>query len=116
MTPISERKRASFYIFKNQKNAKRLYIYTKSKTIFKKQDYLSYVFIHKMPDTLHYMIFHEIFEIGIYIYTESMKFCVMQPFYVYKNPNTSKKARQFASHFFILKKMTLCVTRFSWGF
>ena len=40
MTPIRERKRARFYIYKKQKIAKLLYIYTKTKTLFKQQDNL----------------------------------------------------------------------------
>ena len=68
MTPISEIQRACLYIYKKQKIANRLYIYTKSQTLCKKQVNLRYVFIHKSPDTLYYAIFHKIFEIGIYIY------------------------------------------------
>ena len=57
-----------FYIQKEEKIAKRLYIYTKSKTLFKQQDYLRYFFIHKKPDTLRYAVFHEILKLAfIYI-------------------------------------------------
>ena len=40
--------------------------------------------------------FHGIFEIGSYIYTESMTLCVIG-FFIYKNSDTSKKAIQFVS-------------------
>ena len=58
MTSISERQHARFDI----------YAKSKKKLIG---------FFHKKPDTLRYAIFHEILEIGIYIYTKSMTFCVL---------------------------------------
>ena len=61
MTPISERQRARFCIYKKQKKLRKI------QTLCKKQDNFRYVFIHKKPDTLLYAIFHEIFEIIIYI-------------------------------------------------
>ena len=57
MTPISERQRANLYIYKNQKQIRNIYIYTKRRTLCKRQDQLSYVFIHKNPDTLRYVMF-----------------------------------------------------------
>ena len=90
-----------YSIQKAKKFAKRLYIYINPDTL-QKQDNLSYVFIHKNPDTLRYAIFHEIFDIDIYIYTKNMTLCVTWRFYI-KNPDTSKKARQFALRFLIYK-------------
>ena len=86
MTAISERQHAHFYIYKKQK---KLNVF-----IYKKQDNFRYVFIYKMYDTLLYAIFHEIFEVGIYI-QKAWHFTLRHVF-IYKNPDTLQKARQFA--------------------
>ena len=69
-SPVNKRQHASFSIYKNQKQFRNIYLYTKSQTIFKKQDNLRYVFIHKNPNTLRYAIFLKSFETEIYIYTK----------------------------------------------
>ena len=58
-----------------------------------------YVFIYKNQHTLCYAIFHENFEVGIYI--QKVWYFLVCEVFIYKNPDTSQKARQFA----------LCVTQ-----
>ena len=71
-----QKKKCTFLYIQQKKNIeKRLYIYKKPHTLQKARQF-ALRFIHKRPYTLRYMIFHEIFEIGIYIYTKSMTFCV----------------------------------------
>ena len=65
MIAISERQRASFYIYKKQKIAKRFYIqkarhFSKSKTIY-------VTFYIQKERYFTSQKFHEIFEFGMYI-------------------------------------------------
>ena len=88
MTPISERQRARFYIYKNQKDCETfIYKYKNPDTLQKSRQsalrFYSQIDIHfRLHD------FHEIFEIGIYIYTKIMTLCVTYRFYI-------RKARHF---------------------
>ena len=70
--------------------------FTKNKTI------CVTFFIYKKPDTLCYAIFQEFFEIGIYI--QKARHFSLRDVFIYKNPDTSQKARQFALRFFIYIK------------
>ena len=100
MTPISGKKCTRFYIYKKQK--KPLYINTKSQILFKKQENLRYVFIHKNPYTLRSTIFMIFLKLTfIYIY-KSWHFALCN-FFIYKKPDTSKKARNFALHYIYTK-------------
>ena len=76
-----------------------VFIFTKTKTLRKKQDNFRSVFIYKKHDTLHCAIFYEIFEVEIYI-KKGCHFALREVF-IYKNQDTSQKARQFALHFYI---------------
>ena len=49
------------------------------------------------------MLFHEVFDIGIYIYTKSMKFCVTWRFYIQKFRHFEKSTTVSVT-FFIYKK------------
>ena len=71
---------------------------------------LLYVFIHKKPNTLPYAIFRENFEIGIYIYKKHDTLRYEK--FLYKKPDTSKKARQFELRFLYTKSLTLCLRFF----
>ena len=102
MTPISKRQHARFYIYKKQKKCK-TFIYTKIQTLCKQQDNLCYVFIHKNSDTLHYAILMKFLELAFICIEKAWHFLLHEVF-IYKNPDTSQKARQFALHFFIHKK------------
>ena len=67
MNAISERQRASLYIYKKAKKMRNvLYIY-KNPDTFQKARKFPFGFIYKKPDTLRYTVFHEILELGIYI-------------------------------------------------
>ena len=67
MTPINKGKSARFYIYKNQKIAKRLYIYFK-KIYFSKSKTICVMFYSQKAR--HFMLrnFYKFLEIGIYIY------------------------------------------------
>ena len=108
MTTISERQRAHFYIYKKQKNAKRLYKYTKSQTLCKKQDNLCYVFIHKKQTLYVRQFFMKFLKLAFKYMQKSLHFALHDVF-MYKKIDTSKRARQSALRFLYTKSLTLCV-------
>ena len=100
---------------KSKKKAKHFNIqtvrhFTKSKTT------VVTIFIYKNQVTLRYATFHENFEVGIYI-QKSQHFALHEVF-IYKNPDTSQKSRQFALcfNFFIQKAGHFALRNFSWNF
>ena len=110
MTHTSKRQRVRFYLYKNQENAKRLYMCTKRRILWKKQDNLRYVLFAKIQT--HYVtLFLWRFGIGVYIYTKIMTICITWRFYIQKARHL-EKGRQFALRFVYAKNLTLCVTRF----
>ena len=108
MTDIRERQRARFYIYKKQKNAKRFYIHKKQDTSQKAGQFPLQFYIQK---AWHFTSrdFLWKFEVGVYI-QKAWHFALRDVF-IYKRPDTSQKARQFALGF-IYKIWTLCITRF----
>ena len=91
MTTISKRQRARFYIYKKFKKMRNVFIY-------KKQDNFRYVFIYKIHDTLRYVIFREKIEFGIYV--QKTWHSALRDVFMYKNPDTLQKSRQFSLRFY----------------
>ena len=79
-----------------------MFLYTKSETLRKNQDNLCYA------------IFQDNFEVGIYM-QKAWHFALCEVF-IYKNPDTSKKAWQFALTFLYTKSPTLSLRDFYWIF
>ena len=90
MTAINERKRTRSYIY--ARKGKRFYIH-------KKHDNSPHVFIYKKDDTLLCVTSYEIFEVVIYI--SKAWNVALRDVFIYKKPDTSQKARQFALRFYI---------------
>ena len=111
MTPISKSHCAHFYIYQKLRNCENFYIsIQKSKTLCKKQDNLRSIFIHKKPLTLLYEILNKQFEIGIYIYKKHYTLLYVTFLYI-NNPTLRKKEDNF-HYVFLIKNLTLWVTRF----
>ena len=72
---------------------------------------MRYVFIHKKQDTLRYAIFMKILKLA-FIYIQKEGHFALRDVFKNKKPDTSKKARQFASHFLYVKSLTLFVMQF----
>ena len=102
-----------FNIYKKQKTLRNVFIY-KKQTLFKNPDNFRYILIYKKSDTLLYAIFHEIFEVSIYI--QKAWHFVLRDIFIYKNPDTSQKARQFAVRFYIQNRDTLRFVIYHWIF
>ena len=102
-----------FYIYKKQKQLRKVFIYKMPDT-FQKAGQFRSGFIYQKQDTLRYAVCHEVFELGICI-QKAWHFALRDVF-TYKNPDNSQKARQFALRFLYTKIWTLCVTRFFIGF
>ena len=100
MTAISERQRARFYIYKKHKNAIQFYV---QKAIhFSKIKKICVPFLYTKSKTLYVTrFFMKILNLE-FIYTKSMTLCVSDAF-IFKNPDTLQKARQFALRFYIQK-------------
>ena len=83
MTPITERQRARFYIYKKQKKAKHLYI----------QKAWKFPFRFYIQNARHFTLgnFHENFEVGNYI-LKAWSFALCDVF-IYKKPDTLQKSR-----------------------
>ena len=95
-------------ICKKQKKCE-TFLYAKSQTLCKNQDNFCYVFIYNKHDTLRYTIFLWNFW-SWYLYTKSITLCVKWRF-IYKNPDTLKKGRQFALRFYMQNMDTFrCAT------
>ena len=88
-----------------------VFIYTKSQALCNKQDNFRSVFIYKKQDTLHCAILRGNFEVGIYI-QNSWHFALRDVF-IYKNPEISQEARQFALRSYIQKSGHFTLRNFS---
>ena len=78
--------------------------------IYKKQDNFCYVYKYIMHDTLRYTIFQEDFEAGIYI--QKPWHFALRDVFVYTNPDTLQKARNFVLRFYIQKSGHLALCNF----
>ena len=102
MTPISERQRACFYIYKKQKKCETfIYIYKKPDT-FQKAGKFPVCFYPQKDRHFNLRDFSwKFWNWHIYIY-KAWNFALRDVF-IYKNPDTSQKEIQFALRFFICK-------------
>ena len=66
MTPISERQRECFFLYKKENKLLNI-LYTRSLSVFKKQDNSHYVLYTERKKILCYTIFHYYFELENYI-------------------------------------------------
>ena len=112
MTPISEIQCARFLLTRiKQKNDTFIYINKKTDTLQKARQFALHFYSQKSRH-LKLRDFRELFEIGIYIYTKIMTLCVTGRF-LYKKPDTLKKARQSVLHFYSQKSRHFALRDFS---
>ena len=108
-----QRKTTCTFIYIQKGKNCETFLYTKIQTLCKKQDNLGYVlYIKERHFTLR--DFHKKIEFGIYI-KEAWQFALRDVF-IYKNPDTSQKARQFALYFYLKIYGHFVVRNFSLNF
>ena len=103
MTTISKRQQVFFLIYKAKKIIN-VFIYKKSDTLKKARQFALRLYIQKVR---HFTLrnFHENFEINIYI--QKARHFSLRDVFIYKNPDTWQKTRQFALRFICKKQYTL---------
>ena len=103
ITPINKRQRVHFYIYKNQKMLN-YYIYKQKARHFAKSKTISVRFLLTEIHTLYVTrLSWNVWNCHLYIHKRHDTFALREVF-IYKKPETSKKARQFALRFLINKK------------
>ena len=112
ITAITERQRARLYTQKAKKLWK-IFIYKKPDTFQKARQFPLRFYIQKAID-LTLRDFREIFEVGIYIQT--VWHFALRDVFIYKNLDTSQKARQFVIRFYMQKSGTFALHDFSLNF
>ena len=102
MTTISERQPCMSLYIQKQKNCE-TFIYIKNHTLSKKQDNLRKVLFTKSHILYGTRFFMKFLKLAFIHIQKSMTLCVTWRLLL-KNPDTSKKTRQFGLRFFIYKK------------
>ena len=107
MTSISKRQRAHFYMYKKKKQLRNVYIYLKKSRYFEKSKAICVTFLFTKIQT-HYVtrFFVKLLKLE-FLYIQKSRHFALQDVFIYKNPDTSKKSRQFALFFLIQNPDTL---------
>ena len=113
MTPISERHRARYYIFKKRKKLQNVFTYQNIDTSQKARQFPLRFYMQK--ESYFYLRgFSWKFWIW-YLYTKNVTLWVTWPFYIQKEWHFAK-SKTICAAFFYTKARTLCVTQFSLNF
>ena len=107
MTPINESQRECFYIYNKQK-IRTVYIYTQKARHFSKNKTIFITFLYTKSHTLYFTRFLYFLLELIYVQNHDT-LCYVT--FLYKTPETSKQAIQFAFCFLYTKSLTLFVTQ-----
>ena len=102
MTPISKRQRAHLYMYKNQKN-RNVYKYIQKARYCTKSKIICVTFSFTKIHTLYVTRFFMKFLKVAFIYIQKAWHFALRYVFIYKNPDTSKKARKFALRLYIYK-------------
>ena len=117
MTPISEGHRARFYLYKSKKDCKTfIYIYTQIARHFAKKARQFTLRFYSQKARHFTLRDFSWFYGNWYLFKQKVWKFLLRDVFIYKNPDTSKKGRQFELRFLYTKSLTLCVTWFSWSF
>ena len=103
------------FIYTKSKKMRNFYLYIHKGRHFPKSQAICVTFLFTKIPTLYVTRFFMKFLKLEFIYTKSMTLCVTWRF-IYKNSDTSKKARQFALGFYIQKAWQFALRDFSWIF
>ena len=109
MALSGKKQSARSYIYMNPKNAKRSYMYRKSRH-FAKSKTIPVTFLFIKIKTLYITQFFTIFLKLAFMCIQKVLHFVLCDVFIFKKPDTSKKARQFALRFKYTKSLKLCVT------
>ena len=89
-----------------------IYVYIPKPRHFEKSKTICVTFLFTKIQTLCFTRFFMKFLNLAFIYMQKSWHFALHDVFIYKNPDTSKKSRQYALRFFIYKKLTLCVMQF----